>query len=116
MSTSAISTHVLDLTLGRPAQGVEVTLSARTADGRWDELAYGVTDADGRIRDLLPVGTALAAGSHRLRFDTLAYFLALGVRTFYPEVIVTFLVDDPSAHHHVPLLLSPFGYSTYRGS
>jgi 5-hydroxyisourate hydrolase len=113
---SPITTHVLDLNAGRPAQGVSVILSARTADGRWEELAAGKTDLDGRARDLLPASHLLSAGIYRLRFDTAAYFHSLGVPTFYPDVVVTFLVTDPAAHHHVPLLLSPFGYSTYRGS
>jgi 5-hydroxyisourate hydrolase len=116
MNTSPITTHVLDLSLGRPAQGVAVVLSTRAADGRWHDLARGATDADGRLHHLLPAGTPVPAGTYRLRFDTAAYFRALGKRTFYPEVAVTFEVDDPPAHYHVPLLLSPFGYSTYRGS
>ena len=75
-----------------------------------------MTDADGRVRDLLPEGTPLAVGTYRLEFETHDYFLARGVRAFHPSVVVHFLVDDPSGHFHVPLLLSPFGYSTYRGS
>jgi 5-hydroxyisourate hydrolase len=113
---SPITTHVLDLSLGRPARGVAVSLSARGPDGRWDELAVGVTDQDGRARDLWPEGKLLDTGVYRLRFETAAYFLALGVRAFYPEVVITFTIDSSSEHFHVPLLLSPFGYSTYRGS
>jgi 5-hydroxyisourate hydrolase len=113
---SPVTTHVLDLALGRPARGVAVVLSVRAPDGRWDELARGATDADGRARDLLPAGAPFAAGTYRLQFDTGGYFLTLGVRAFYPSVDVTFRVDDPAGHYHVPLLLSPFGYSTYRGS
>ena len=113
---SPITTHVLDLSLGRPARGVAVVLSYRDVDSGWDEIARGVTDADGRVRDLLAVDRSLEGGTYRLRFDTNAYFEALGVTAFYPEVVVTFLVEEPGAHHHVPLLLSPFGYSTYRGS
>jgi 5-hydroxyisourate hydrolase len=113
---SAITTHALDLSLGRPACGLAVTLSAQAADGRWDELAAARTDSDGRAGNLLPAGRPLTPGTYRLRFDTAAYFSALGTRTFYPEVVVSFLVVDPSTHHHVPLLLSPFGYSTYRGT
>jgi 5-hydroxyisourate hydrolase len=112
---SPITTHVLDLSSGHPASGVAVLLSVR-ADDRWDDLAVGTTDADGRVRDLLPDGTALAAGTYRLQFETYDYFLAMGVKAFHPSVVVHFLVDDPTAHFHVPLLLSPFGYSTYRGS
>lgn len=113
---SPITTHVLDTALGRPARGIAVTLSARQGAGPWIDLARGVTDADGRVRDLLPDVTPLAAGTYRLRFETLTYFTDLRVPAFYPEVEVTFLVEEPSGHFHVPLLLSPFGYSTYRGS
>jgi 5-hydroxyisourate hydrolase len=113
---SPITTHVLDLNSGRPARGMSVVLSAQTPDGLWEELATGMTDLDGRARDLLPASHPLSAGVYRLRFDTAAYFHSLGVPTFYPDVVVTFQVTDSAAHHHVPLLLSPFGYSTYRGS
>jgi 5-hydroxyisourate hydrolase len=113
---SAITTHVLDLSRGRPARGVSVTLSAEDDAGCWNVLAEGVTDADGRVRDLLPASAPLAAGRYRLRFDTQAYFHALGQASFYTEVVVGFVIADPSAPYHVPLLLSPFGYSTYRGS
>ena len=112
---SPITTHVLDLSSGRPARDVAITLSFWTGL-RWDDLVFGVTDADGRISDLLPERTALAVGTYRLHFETDDYFLAMGVKSFYPSVVVNFRVDDPSAHFHVPLLLSPFGYSTYRGS
>jgi 5-hydroxyisourate hydrolase len=103
-----ISTHVLDATTGRPAAGVHVTLESR--DGAsWVPAADGVTDADGRIRELGEPGV----GVHRIGFDTGAYF---GGATFYPEVNVVFEIVDAGAHHHVPLLLSPYAYSTYRGS
>jgi 5-hydroxyisourate hydrolase len=113
---SAITTHILDVSLGRPARGVKVVLSARSATGEWQELAQGTTDADGRVRDLLAGESSLAAGVFRLWFDVAAYHERLGVTSFYPEVSVSFHVNDTSAHYHVPLLLSPFGYSTYRGS
>jgi 5-hydroxyisourate hydrolase len=113
---SPITTHVLDLSSGRPAKGVAVALAFRTGDDRWEDLALGVTDADGRIGDLLPEGATLAVGVYRLQFETHDYFLERGLRAFHPSVVVNFLVDDPSDHFHVPLLLSPFGYSTYRGS
>lgn len=106
-----LSTHVLDAVSGTPAAGVAVRAESRV-DGAWRPGARGVTDADGRVRDLGRPG----AGVHRLTFDTGGYFGRLGVATFYPEVTVTFGVSDPAGHHHVPLLLSPFGYSTYRGS
>lgn len=112
---SALTTHVLDTSLGRPAAGVAVTLE-RQESGRWLELGRGRTDADGRCRDLLPAGVALQKASYRLTFDSGAYFSGRGVPAFYPSVSVVFEVRDEAQHHHVPLLLSPFGYSTYRGS
>ncbi|MDX6319229.1 MAG: 5-hydroxyisourate hydrolase [Nocardioidaceae bacterium] len=107
----SLSTHVLDATTGVPAYGIAVTLDSQV-DGEWRRVAEGTTDADGRIREL----GAPAAGRHRIGFDTGAYFARAGVAAFYPEVTVTFEIADPAAHHHVPLLLSPFAYSTYRGS
>ena len=104
-----LSTHVLDAALGRPAADVAVRLEA--ADGT--ALADARTDGDGRVANL---GSALDAGTYRLRFDTGAYFAATGQTGFYPEVVLTFSVTDPQQHYHVPLLLSPFAYSTYRGS
>jgi 5-hydroxyisourate hydrolase len=103
----SLSTHVLDTARGRPAAGVRVRLS-RVPDGA--VLAEGETDGDGRLR--LP-DAATEKGVYRLTFDTGAY---LGPDAFFPEVAVVFTVADPAEHHHVPLLLSPFGYSTYRGS
>lgn len=111
-STMGISTHVLDTTRGRPAAGVRVALERR-ADGAWQPLYAGETDGDGRTGDLC---VEPPPGAYRLRFDTGRYFEATGVVAFHPVVEVTFTVDDPSAHYHVPLLLSPFGYTTYRGS
>ena len=105
---SQVTTHVLDTAAGTPAHGVPVTLES--ADG---VLANAVTDAGGRVGELGP--EHLPAGTYRLRFDTAAYALTVGTEAFFPEVVVTFAVDG-DAHHHVPLLLSPFGYSTYRGS
>lgn len=112
---STLSTHVLDTSLGRPAAGVAVTLERREA-GVFVELGRGRTDADGRCRELLPAGVSLQLAVYRLRFDTGSYFGERGIASFYPQVSVEFAVHDPSQHHHVPLLLSPFGYSTYRGS
>jgi len=105
---ASLSTHVLDTTTGRPAAGLRITLES--ADG--SVLAEGLTDDDGRIGDL---AADLAAEDHVLRFDTGAWFAAHGVAAFYPEVVVTFSVTADE-HYHVPLLLNPFGYSTYRGS
>ena len=113
---SAITTHVLDTSRGRPAAGVPVVLEKRTDEGGWQKLGSGKTDADGRLRDLLSDEQKLGPGVYRLTFDAAAYFDAQGVAGFYPEVSVTFSVSDASQHYHVPLLLSPFGYSTYRGS
>jgi len=113
---SGISTHVLDTSRGRPAAGVEATLARRAAGGGWEEIGRGTTDGDGRIGALLAEGRPLAAGEHRLTFALGPWFEAQGVEAFYPEASVVFRVRDPGQHHHVPLLLSPFGYSTYRGS
>jgi 5-hydroxyisourate hydrolase len=112
---SPITTHVLDTSTGKPARGVDVVLEFKTA-ADWIELARSSTNQDGRCLQLLPDGTRCAAGDYRLRFGTAAYFQAAGVPTFFPEVQIAFVVDDPASHYHVPLLVSPFGYSTYRGS
>jgi len=112
---SGITTHVLDLSSGRPAEGVRVTLEHRDPEGGWRTIAERNTDADGRVRDLLGAG-ALAAGVWRLTFATGPYFASQRVTTFLPEAAVTFEVFHPAQHHHVPLLVSPFGFSTYRGS
>lgn len=112
---SPITTHVLDVSRGRPASGVPVALAFRQANGRWKILARRTTDQDGRVPGLLPKGSKLVMGFYRLIFNTAAYFRSTGAKGFYPEVSVLFHVRD-SRHHHVPLLLSPFGYSTYRGS
>jgi len=111
---SAITSHVLDLARGRPAEGVSVALELH-AGGEWRLLARGVTDADGRLRDLLAAAQP-AAGTYRLTFDTASYFARHGIEGFYPEVTLVFLVREAGERHHVPLLLSPYGYSTYRGS
>lgn len=112
----SITTHVLDTSLGRPAQGVEVLLERQSADGSWAAAGWGSTDADGRIRALIASASTLQAGTYRLTFHTAAYFAGRSVTTFYPRVVVEFHVSDAGAHYHVPLLVSPYGYSTYRGS
>jgi 5-hydroxyisourate hydrolase len=112
---STLSTHVLDTSLGRPAAGVAVTLERLGDRGAPTLAGFGTTDEDGRLRDLPPSGRMLVPGDYRLRFDTSAYFAGTGREIFYPSVAVEFRVAD-EAHYHVPLLLSPFGYSTYRGS
>ncbi len=111
---SGITTHVLDLTLGRPARDVAVRLERADGAASWVPLAERRTDADGRVKDLHP--DAPARGRYRITFATGEYFGARGDATFHPEVAVTFEISDPAQHYHVPLLLSPFGYSTYRGS
>ncbi len=113
---SAITTHVLDTARGKPAAGVPVTLSRLSANDDWEALGRGETNGDGRLPDLLPTDTALTAGTYRLIFETDAYFNAQGLEGFYPSVTVLFRVMEAGGHYHVPLLLSPFGYSTYRGS
>ena len=112
---SGITTHVLDTARGRPAAGVPVTLEAK-GEGGWAVVGRGATDADGRLRDLLPPDFAFGEGEYRLTFDAGAYFAASGAEGFYAEVSIAFVVRDAAAHYHVPLLLSPFGYTTYRGS
>jgi 5-hydroxyisourate hydrolase len=107
----SLSTHVLDTARGEPAAGVPVTL-CRRAEGAWVTVARGRTDADGRLRDWVPAG-AWGAGRYRLVFDTATY---LGASAFFPEAVVVFQISEPDRHHHVPLLLSPFGLTTYRGS
>jgi 5-hydroxyisourate hydrolase len=113
---SGITTHVLDTAAGRPARGVAVRLEVQSAGRGWVTLAERTTDAEGRVRDLIADGSKLDAGTYRLTFGTGAYFAAQGQSTFFPEATVTFEVRETSQHYHVPLLLSPFGYSTYRGS
>jgi 5-hydroxyisourate hydrolase len=106
--SATITTHVLDTARGRPAAGVGIVLER--ADG--ERVGSGATDADGRLASL----GAVEAGHYRLTFDTGAYFAAGGQDGFYPEVVVNFTVEEGEDHYHVPLLLNPYGYSTYRGS
>jgi 5-hydroxyisourate hydrolase len=109
-----ITTHVLDIGRGKPAGGVLVTLERRGTDGTWSPVGHGETDADGRLRTLTT--EPVRDGTYRLTFDTATYFRERHVETFYPEAIILFNVTDGATHYHVPLLLSPWGYSTYRGS
>jgi 5-hydroxyisourate hydrolase len=113
---STLSTHVLDTALGRPAAGVAVTLERLDAKRSAALAGFGTTDEEGRLRDLPPAGQLLPVGEYRLRFDVGAYFAASQRDTFFPSVSVEFRVTDAAAHYHVPLLVSPYGYSTYRGS
>lgn len=110
-----ISTHVLDTSIGRPAPAVDVRVAVQR-DGAWAEIARTATDHDGRVTRLLPLSADLSPGAYRLTFDIGAYFRARGVESFYSSVTVEFVIRDSESHYHVPLLVSPFGYSTYRGS
>jgi 5-hydroxyisourate hydrolase len=112
----SITTHVLDTSIGRPAAGVGVRLEHCGADGLWCAVGDGTTDGDGRLRTLVPAGSAVGAGTYRLTFETAAYFEQRSVESFYPRVVVEFTIGTSDPQHHVPLLISPFGYSTYRGS
>jgi 5-hydroxyisourate hydrolase len=110
-----VSTHILDAVAGVPARGVSVELSVRDDSGSWRPVEIGVTDADGRLR----FAAETAGGVYRLTFATGRYFSDHGRAGFYPEVVITFstvTLDDAPGHFHVPLLLSPYAYSTYRGS
>lgn len=112
---SGISTHILDVSRGVAAAGVAVRLH-RLDGAKWAAVGSSRTDADGRVKNLLATGSMLGAGTYRLTFDTGTYWESLGVAAFHPLVEVTFVVEDAARHHHVPLLLSPFGYTTYRGT
>lgn len=108
-----ITSHVLDTATGRPASGMAVRLERHDAAG-FTAVALATTDADGRVRDWVPEG--VSAGRYRLVFDTGSWFRAAGRSTLYPEVVIQFEIESGVPHYHLPLLLSPFGYSTYRGS
>jgi 5-hydroxyisourate hydrolase len=110
---SRVTTHVLDATSGRPAADVEVTLE-RHAGHSWQLITSGRTDTDGRITAFGPAN--LERGMYRASFAVAAYFAARQQPTFYPEVVIMFTLDDEEAHYHVPLLVSPYAYTTYRGS
>lgn len=109
-----ITTHVLDTSAGRPGKGIAIELE-REHRGMWNLVGGGITDDDGRLRTLTPEGP-LVVGTYRIRFQTGAYFAANNTSGFFPVVEIQFSVTDASAHYHVPLLLSPYSYSTYRGS
>jgi 5-hydroxyisourate hydrolase len=113
---SAITTHILDTSLGLPASGVPVILEIQSVAHGWELVGKGTTDADGRLKELLPQEHVLSQGIYRLTFDTASYFSSQNVESFYPEVTIIFSVRDAAQHYHVPLLLNPYGYSTYRGS
>lgn len=113
---SSISTHILDTSHGRPAGGVTVALEVLNAGEGWSRLSEAETDVDGRIKEFVLGDSQLNPGTYRLVFAVSKYFESLNQQSFYPEVIVTFLIASDTEHYHVPLLISPFGYSTYRGS
>jgi 5-hydroxyisourate hydrolase len=110
---SRVTTHVLDAALGRPAQGVPARLEQRVGGG-WSAIAAGRTDSDGRVTDFGPAD--LDTGVYRVSFEVASYFVATEQVGFYPEVVITFTLADPAAHYHIPLLLSPYAFTTYRGS
>jgi 5-hydroxyisourate hydrolase len=110
-----ISTHVLDTAAGRPASGVAVSLQRRDGDA-WIAISAAVTNDDGRVPELVPAAASLVAGTYRLSFEVGPYFARRAADSFYGTIAVDFVVREPDRHHHVPLLVSPFGYSTYRGS
>jgi 5-hydroxyisourate hydrolase len=114
-TTSPITTHVLDVARGSPAAGIAVRLEFFDATGTWRVVGEGFTNDDGRVADLMEP-SALTRGRYRLTFATGEYFAARGTSAFYPQVVIEFTVTALDEHFHVPLLLSPFGYSTYRGS
>jgi 5-hydroxyisourate hydrolase len=110
-----ISTHVLDTSTGRPAGAVPVSLELHDANG-WQQVTSASTDVDGRVKEMWPSGRPPEAGVYRLTFATGAWFTRQGIHAFHPQVSVEFLVTDATQHHHIPLLLSPFGFTTYKGS
>lgn len=113
---TGISTHVLDTACGLPARDVPVQLERQDASGQWRVLGSARTGSDGRCGQLLPQGEALVPRTYRLTFDTASYFAAQGLRGLYPVVQVVFSVHEGETHFHLPLLLSPNGFTTYRGS
>src|SRR4051812_22167199 len=113
---SAITTHILDVSSGFPARRVPVLLERQISTDEWQIIGKGLTDNDGRLRDLIASEESFLAGNYRLTFDTETYFARQRIEGFYPQVTVAFTVRSAAQHYHVPLLLSPFGYSTYRGS
>lgn len=112
-----ISTHILDTSRGKPAAGVSVTLEIREGESSWKPVGSGTTDNDGRVKSLLPEGkSAPDVGTYRVSFAVGAYYASRNEQGFYPSVSIEFIVRSSEEHYHVPLLLNPYGYSTYRGS
>lgn len=114
LKSSQLTTHVLDTAVGKPGKEISIRLQI-PVNGVWQTIAQGITNDDGRIGDLLPAQRNLAHGNYKLVFDTGSYYASQKTKGFYPEVEIQFIVFD-DAHYHVPLLINPFGYSTYRGS
>lgn len=114
LKMSQLTTHVLDTSIGKPGKNIAVKLLSQSGEN-WQNIAQGITDTDGRISDLLPVEKLLSPGNYKLIFQTGDYFAANNIKGFYPGVEIQFTITDGS-HYHVPLLINPFGYSTYRGS
>lgn len=111
---SQITTHILDTSSGKPADGIKITLEEQTKNG-WNEISSGITNSDGRIPEFISKERKLSHGIYRMIFHVRPYFEKKGIKSFYPAVTVEFDITDDT-HYHVPLLLNPFGYSTYRGS
>jgi len=113
---STISTHILDTARGKPANGVAVYLESQNTDETWEQLTHAWTDEEGRVKPFFLLEEPLKGGTCRLVFDTESYFSALDSNCFYPQVCVVFNIGDDPQHYHIPLLISPYGYSTYRGT
>jgi len=113
---TGVSTHVLDTAKGKPARDVSVRLDRQESSGEWKIVGSARTGPDGRCGQLLAEGQSLSPGTYRMAFDTESYFSAQGLRGLYPIVLVTFSVREGESHFHIPLLLSPHGYTTYKGS
>ncbi len=112
---SQITTHILDTSVGRPARNVPVSLHT-SSNGQWQEVGAGVTNPDGRVEGLVVSDSALDSGIYKLRFNTASYYAEQKTPSFYPFVEIVFEISGDGQHYHVPLLLNPYGYSTYRGS
>ncbi|MFZ1700627.1 MAG: hydroxyisourate hydrolase [Pyrinomonadaceae bacterium] len=113
---SSITTHILDTTSGKPGAGIAVVLERKTHTAGWQALAEQMSDIDGRVDDLLSKQEAFLPGHYRLIFEVAPYFLVHDIECFFPTITINFVVKDPAQRFHVPLLLSPFGYTTYRSS
>jgi len=111
---SPITTHILDINKGKPAKDVEISLEFKQGES-WEKVGSGKTDADGRLKTLQSKDN-FKAGVYRINFDTQSYFNSINEKTFYPEASIVFIVENIDEHFHVPLLLTAYGYSTYRGS